>query len=234
MPIPTFPPSKEADLLQWTNDFSSLLSTLHTDVGITLPQVTTYADLSNAFANAYAVAKNPNTNSKANTAAKNNAKQAMLHGPGGAWELVNIIQAYPGTTNDHRAQLGLRIPDHEMTPIGPPKYAPTLILRSTKGRWINIRLEDVEAPDTRGKPKGVQGATVLYYIGEDMPTEFSQWVFSQNTSRTQVDVEIPGSVPAGAKVWLTALWFNNRKQSSPAALPQFTRVSDGVSYKKAA
>ncbi len=43
-----------------------------------------------------------------------------------------------------------------------------------------------------------------------------------------MDVQIPASVTAGSKVWLTAFWFNARKQSSPAALPESTRVSDGM------
>jgi hypothetical protein len=33
-------------------------------------------------------------------------------------------------------------------------------------------------------------------------------------------------VPAGTKVWITAFWFNNRKQSSPVAIAASVRVDE--------
>jgi hypothetical protein len=79
----------------------------------------------------------------------------------------------------------------------------------------------------RGKPPGVKGSSILSYVGENAPDEMSQWKFEGNTTRSTLDVEFPPTVPAGAKVWLTAFWFNPRMQSGQACTPQFTNLQYG-------
>ncbi len=229
MPVPLFPPRKDADLLSWSINFNALINASPMNYGLTLPQGAAYTVLHDAFAAAYAAAVNPNTNSKANVNAKNVAKENLLYGAGGAWELVNIVQAFPGTDDTERGQLGLRIPDVSPTPVPAPAVAPDLSIISTFGRTIKVRLRDQSNPDSRGKPEGVQGATVIYHVGETVPSDPAQWTFAMNVSRTVFDVELPASVAAASKVWLTAFWFNARKESSPAASPEYTVISDGVS-----
>jgi hypothetical protein len=228
MPIPVFPPKKDADLLSWAGNFSGLINTAPTTYGLTAAQATAFRDLFLDYQAAYSTAINPNTNSKANVGIKNNAKHTLLNATNGAWELVDIVQAFPGTTNDMREQLGLRYVDTPPTPIPAPAVAPDLSVVSSFARTIKVRLRDQENPDRRGKPNGVQGATVLYHVGETAPAEPSQWIFAMNTSRTVFDVDIPASVTAGSKVWLTAFWFNNRKEASPAATPESVRISEGL------
>jgi hypothetical protein len=143
--------------------------------------------------------------------------------------LVDIVQAFPGTTDEMRGELGLRIPDSGPTPIPAPAVAPDLSILSVMGRTVKMRLRDQENPDRRGKPDGVEGSTVLYFVGETAPADPSSWLFAMNSSKTLFDFEIPATVAAGAKVWLTAFWFNNRKQPSPAATPESMRVSEGLS-----
>ena len=75
---------------------------------------------------AYAASISPNTNSKSNTEFKNTAKDALLYGPGGAWQLVNICQAAPDMNNDLRAQLNIRIPDGSPTPVPIPTERPNI------------------------------------------------------------------------------------------------------------
>ncbi|HWB18661.1 MAG TPA: hypothetical protein VG711_00050 [Phycisphaerales bacterium] len=228
MAIPIFQPTKDSFLQTWSDNFSTLISATPTTYGLTAAQATAYATLSTAYSNAYNAVVNPNTNSKQAVITKNQAKEALLYGSGGAWALVNIVQAFPGTTNSMRGALGLRIPAPSPKPIPAPEFAPDLSIVSTAGRSVKVRLRDQENPDRRGKPDGVQGATILFYVGETAPADPAQWIFSNNTSKTSFDVEIPATVLPGAKVWLTAFWFNNRKESGPAAIPESTRVSDGL------
>lgn len=234
MPIPVFPPAKDSELLSWSDNFDTKITATPAAFGLTAGQAAAYNTLHLAYRSAYQTAINPNTNSKANVNAKKSAKQSLLYGDGGAWELVNIVQAFPGTTNIMRGELGLRIPDVSPTPIPPPEQPPLLSIMSTSGRTMTIRLRDKENPDRRGKPVGVAGATVLYYVGENTPADPSQWMFLLNESRTQFFADIPPVVPAGAKVWVTAFWFNNRKQSGPVASAESTRVDDGIGNEELA
>lgn len=229
MPVPTFPPSKDADLVTWSTNFDTLVTASAATYGLDAGQAAGYNTLHNAFVSAYNIATNPNTNSKANVNAKNVAKESLLNDANGAWELVDIVQAFPGTTDTMRGQLGLRIPDSDPTPVGAPTTAPDLSIISAFGRSIKVRLRDQLNPNTRGKPDGVQGATIIYHVGDTVPSDPAQWTFAMNVSKTTFDVELPASIAAASKVWLTAFWFNARKESSPAASPEYTYISDGLS-----
>lgn len=228
MPIPVFPPKKDSGLMLWSTNFDSMITASPTTYGLDATQATAYNVLHAAYVTAYNTATNPNTNSKANVNAKNVAKDNLLHSAGGAWELVNIVQAFPGTTDDMRGQLGLPIRDTDMTPVPPPKNAPDLSIISTFGRTIKVRLRDQDNPTKRGKPTGVQGATILYHVGDTAPTDPALWTFALNASRTTFDVEIPASVESGSTVWLVAFWFNARKESGPASSFEYTSIGDGL------
>ncbi len=228
MPIPIFPPSREGDLVAWSTNFDQHIMTSALTFGLTAPQASAYNVLHNAFVSAYNIAINPATNSRTNTIIKNNAKEELLGAENGARELVRIIQADPDTTDGMRGTLGLRVRDDIPTPVPVPDVAPSVIITGAIGRTINVRLRDQENPDSRGKPEGVQGATVVYHVGETAPADPTEWVFAMNTSRTIIDVEIPATVDAGSKVWVTAFWFNPRKESGPAGAPQSVRISDGL------
>lgn len=235
---PVFQPKRDADLLTWSINFNTKINATPTAYGLTAIQSAAYTALHGAFATAYAVSTNPNTNSKQATAAKNQAKETLLSARNGARELVRVAQAFPSITNAQRAELGLRIPSTGSSPIPAPTSAPEFAVVSTFGRTVKIRLRDADNPDRRGKPDGTEGATILMYVGESAPdtsnvgtvppSDPSSWVFLVNTSKTIVDLDIPANVAAGTKLWLTAFWFNARKQAGPAATPQSARINDGL------
>lgn len=81
MSIPTFRPSKEADLLTWSANWNQKINADSTLYGLTDPQANAYDVLHVAFEAAYAAVHNPNTNTKQATIAKNQAKEALLYGP---------------------------------------------------------------------------------------------------------------------------------------------------------
>lgn len=228
MAVPVFPCSRDVDLLSWANHFASQIASSPGAVGLTAAQAADFAALRAAFADAYALAVNPNTNSKANVNAKNQARAQLLNAPGGAKQLTAIVQAFPGVTNTMRGELGLRILDSDRTDVAAPSQPPRLSIVATVGRVSTMRLRDRSAPERRGKPAGAEGATVLYAIGETAPANLSRWYFAMNTARPVFDFTMPSDVPAGSRVWITAFWFNARKEASPAAQPVSVRVNEGL------
>lgn len=228
MSIPPFPPVKEADLVSWSTNWLEKTSASPPSFGLDDVQTASYGVLHDQWVAAYNAVHNPNTNTKQATIAKNQAKEALLYGTSGAWALTKIVQAFPGTTNAMRGELGLRLPDTEKSSAPAPSMPPNLSIVSTFARTISIRLQDQENPSRRGKPEGIEGATILYHVGEESPADPAQWSFAKNVSRTICDVTVPASIEAGSRIWLTAFWFNARKESSKAATAESTRIADGL------
>lgn len=228
MAVPPFPQTREADLLSWSTAFDTRITASPTDFGLDAAQATAYNALHSAFAAAYAIAIDPNSNSKRNVEVKNNAKQELLYGMGGAWQLVNIIQAWPAINNDLRAELNIRIPDADPTPVPVPTELPDMDVISTFGHTIKMRVHDAKG-GLRSKPAGVKGASIFFFVGDTAPSTVTEWSFAGNTTKNVFDVEVPSTTEAGAKVWLTAFWFNNRMQSGSAATPISIHIPGGVS-----
>jgi hypothetical protein len=221
-----FLPTRDGDLLTWSVNFNAKINATPTDYGLTAGQATAYTTLHDAFATAFQTASDPLTRSPANIVAKDGAKAALITS---ARQLAGIIQKYPGTTDFMRSELGLTVKDAEPSPIPPPADAPQLDVVTVSGRTVRIRLRDVANPTRRGKPAGVSGASVFSYVGATPPPDVAAWKFEGNIGVTKVDVTFPTTVEPGAQVWLTAFWFNPRKQSGPACTPVTTYLAGGLS-----
>jgi hypothetical protein len=221
----SFLPVREAELVTWSTNFNTKINATPTAYGLTAPQGTAYTTLHTAFVNAYNAANSDSTNSRSATVTKNTAKAALI---ANARLLAGIVQKYPGTTNTMRSDLGLTVRDTQPTPIPPPSTAPDIDIVSVSGNTVKLRLHDVNgSPSKRGKPAGVSGAAVFSFVGAAAPTDEGAWSFEGNASRTVVDVTFPPGTAPGAKVWFTAFWFNQRKQSGPASAPVGTNIPGG-------
>jgi hypothetical protein len=217
-------PAREASLVAFVNNFSTLITATPTAFGLTAPQATAYATLSGAFVTAYNLVQNRLTRSPANIAAKNTAKHALIVS---TRQLAQIIQKFPAITNAQRSELGLTVPNGP-SPIPPPSSEPSLEIKSVSGYTVTIRLHDSTSGSRRGKPAGVSGASVFSYVGATASPDISAWKFEGNTGVTnKITVAFPTTLAAGAQVWLTAFWFNERKQSGPACDPVGTNLQGG-------
>ena len=219
-------PQREADLVNWSTNFNTKISATPTAFGLDAAQATAYAALHTAFRNAYTAANDPATRTPNAVQTKNDAKEVLIDGPGGIRELVKVVQAYPALTNTQRVDLRITVPDAEPTPVPPPSEPPVLAVLSTLGRTVKLQLRDMADSEKRGRPEGVAGATILMFVGEDAPVDPTLWVFCLNTTRTVVDIDVPPSLAAGAKIWFTAFWRNRRDEAGPAAVPVSARIGD--------
>jgi hypothetical protein len=221
-----FIPSRENELLAWSRQFDGQINATPANFGLTPAQASAYTALHDAFAAGYANATNPTANSKANIIAKNQAKAALK---AYARMLARLVRATPEVTNAQRGQLGLTVPDPDLTPVPVPAEPPLLIVMSTSGRVVRVRLRDKFAPTRRGKPPGIAGAAILSYTGETTSARMSDWTYHGNATRTQFDVNIPSNVRPGSKVWFVAQWYNTRGERGPASTAKATYIGDGVS-----
>jgi hypothetical protein len=230
MPSKDFLPAKDAELLAWSANYSDQMLALGAAVGIQPAQQTAYAALHADFAAKLQTATEPSTRTRSSISLKNDSRTLLK---AEARELARIINAFPNTTNAQRLDLGLNARSDEPTPINPPTEPPVLEVLAAMGRTLKIRLRGIGS-EGRGKPEGVDGATVMSFVGTAPPADVMAWTFQGSTTRTTFDVEFPPTVPAGAQVWLTAFWFNPRSQSGPACAPVSAYLAGGVTGSQAA
>jgi len=228
MPNSTYLPSRDADFALWTNQFEAYISANAALIGLLPAQVSAFSALNATWTAALATATAKVTRTEGSIEAKNAAKAELIDGPNGIRQLVDIIQAFPGTTDTMRVDMGITVRDVEPTPVPPPEFAPVLSVQMSIGRVVKLRLRDAENADRRGKPDGTDGATVLMFVGENPPQSALQWSMLFNTSKTLVDIDLPDTIEPGTRVWFSAFWFNQRKESGPTAEPVSVRTADGL------
>ncbi|MFN3167227.1 MAG: hypothetical protein ACE37H_09220 [Phycisphaeraceae bacterium] len=220
----TYLPVKDADLLTWSQNFLDRLGADPAGYGLTVEQAAAYGTAQSAYADAFALANQSTTRTPASVQAKNTARVALVTL---IRELVDICQAWPGMTNDKRAELQITVRDNTPTPVPVPEEAPNIDILSVSGYTIMLRLHNGDST-SRAKPEGVKGATLFSFVGDAPPTDLSAWKFEGNvTTTTRLAVTVPGTVAAGSKVWLTSFWFNTRAESGPATQPVSTNIQGG-------
>ena len=200
----------------------SLISTGFASYGLTNSQATAFGSLNTALQSAYSDAVNPSTRTPVSIEAKTLALNAMR---ANAILLAKIIYATATVNDSQLVALGL-LPRSSRSPVPAPSVAPDIDVVSVGGNTVRIRLHQAGST-RRGKPVGVDGASVFSFVGSTPPDEMSEWKFEGVTAKTVVNIVFgPATVP-GAKVWFTAFWFNERKQSGPAATPVGTNIPGG-------
>jgi hypothetical protein len=206
-----FPPS-DSGLLAWSLNFSTLITA-----------TPAYASVHAAFGTALA-ACDPNSRNKSAVAAKNTARNTLKTQ---ARALASTINGTLTVTVAQKIALGIP-PRATPSPVPAPSSAPALDVLSVSGWTVTVRLHDSTSGSKRGKPPGVIGASVFSYTGATPPTDISAWKFEGNAGKvTKIEVAFANTLAAGAQVWLTAFWFNGRKQSGPACSPVSTNLQGG-------
>lgn len=220
-----FPPRQDAELAAYTPLFSAKITATPTAFGLVAADATAFATVSTAWVNAYNLAVDPSTRTKATVAAKNLAKANVLIS---LRSLAKRIEATPTVTVAQKETLGIPAHDTKPSPIPAPAVAPQLTVVSAVGNVVRLRLEDASAPARRGKPDGVGGAAVFSFTGDAPPASLGDWTFEGNSTRTTFDVAFPADVPPGTKAWFCACWFNPRLQNGPACAAVPTYIPGGV------
>ena len=215
-------PRTDNGLLSWSLNFSTKITATPTTFGLTAAQATAYATVHANYAAALA-ASDPTLRNRSSTAAKNMARAALKLA---AEQSVSLVNGTPSVTNAMKISLGINV-RAVPTPIPAPSAAPGLDVVSVSAWTVKIKLHDATSSAKRGKPAGTSGASVFSFVGAAAPADLGSWQFEGNTGRTSVDVVFANTNPPGAKVWLTAFWFNGRKQSGPSSTPVGANLPGG-------
>ena len=216
-----FIPRRDAEFRDWSGNFVQQTNADPSQWGLTPAQSTQYASLHDAFASAYRIASDPGTRTAPSIMGKNAARGELERY---ARLLVRIIQATPGVTDQQKVELRITVRDVNPSPVPRPHESPRVFVKLLHGSTVRITLRSADSP-RKGKPAGIAGAMVYSFVGDTPPDSLSQWNLEGGTTRTTMDITFgPTGIFPGAKVWITAYWYNPRAQRGPAAQPKSTYI----------
>jgi hypothetical protein len=227
-------PTKDVLLVDWSTNADTRLTASPATYGTTAAVATQYTAVHDPFVTAYnnlVAARSAGTRSQALTAIKDAAKLALLDF---ARPLYKTIQANTDVTDAAKIELGIVVPDTTNTPQPVPGFAPGLDIVAVNGGLLKVRLFDPAHPTRKRIPDGVNGATIMSFVGPTAPADPGAYKYEGSTSRTTVDILFPETVAPGTQVWLTAFFFNERKQNGPACAPVGAVINYGGSMPMAA
>lgn len=116
MPVKDYIPSKEGDLVPWTENFIAVANTNLATLGLVASDITNLTTKKSDYSVKLNTAIAKQAESKAATEAKNTQKDVMVDS---IRSLARQIQARPGVPDNLKAQLGLNVPDPSPTPSNP-------------------------------------------------------------------------------------------------------------------
>lgn len=227
----SFVPSNDQEFRVFVENLSNQVTADPTSLGLSAAIAQTLADKVSIFSGLLETATHPATRGGSTILAKDIARYDDLEPY--VRQIARMIQGQITVTDQQRFDLGLTIRDATPSPQPVPGFSPQVSVVSVSGRTARIRLKDSQDTTRRGRPDDVIGATIMTYVGSDTPTPTSDWKLQTNTGRTLVDVTFPETVPAGALVWISACWFNNRKESGPMSAPLSTNLPGGAQAQAA-
>jgi hypothetical protein len=215
-------PTSDDGLLAWSLNLLDLITATPTAFGLVAADASSYQTVHDAYASALA-ACDPSQRNKTATVAKNQARTNLK---AAATLLANKVYSTSTVTDAQKVELGIP-PRSSPTTIGVPASAPVLEVILVMAWMARIRLRAASGA-SRGKLPGTAGASVFSFVGAEPPTDIASWKFEGSVGRVnKIDVSFDSELPAGTKVWLTAFWFNGRKQSGPACAPVSVNLPGG-------
>ncbi len=130
---------------------------------------------------------------------------------------VRQIQTFPGTTDAHRGNLGITIPDPTRTRIGAPTSRPLVKVDFSKRLVHRVAFVDEKTPKRRARPRGVMGAEVWVKVtapGDPPPTGPGDLSFLMLSTRSPAVAEYAGA-DAGKTAHYMVRWLSSRGEPGP-------------------
>jgi hypothetical protein len=226
-------PRADSRLVNFSTNFNDRINLSASTYDLSPLQASTYTGYHDSFVAAYSAlvaARESGIRSESLTATKDAAKQSLL---GYARQLYAQVRSSLTVPDAAKIELGVRL-RRAPSPRPIPGSAPRLTVVSVDGCVVKIRLSDPAHPTHKRLPDFANGAILMSYVGETAPTSPGDYNLQGATSRSTLDVIFPVTLAPGTKVWLTAAWFNDRKQLGPACNPVGATINYGGSMRMAA
>lgn len=204
-------PSRDADLLTWSQAFSAQVTATPTAFGLVAGQATTLAGFVTAYASALALATNDSTRTRATVALKDTAKANLLFN---IRTLVAVVQGYPAITPTQLSALGLTVRSDTRTPIDAPATSPLVSINGIVNYNARIVIADENTPSARRRPFGVVGMQLWTKAGGTAPVGIEGMTYAGLFTRTPTQFTVEGAA-LGQLLWMRGTWVDAKGQTGP-------------------
>jgi hypothetical protein len=214
----------DATMVAGSASFSALINADAEAFGLTEEQAEAFSQINAELQNAFRAVKEPSTRSPVAVARKNILIKAMQRS---AKNLSAIVRAKPGITDPQLISLGL-LPRTRRTRRNAPGAPPAVRVLSVRERVVKIRVCDRDSGSGRSKPFAATGSLIFSYVGEQPPTDPSEYRYECFAPRTTTRITFPSGVRSGATIWLSARWVTARAEMSVASAPICFNLQGGA------
>ncbi|MFH0888913.1 MAG: hypothetical protein V1871_06875 [Planctomycetota bacterium] len=221
-------PESDAEFNEWLAGFTAYIAAHYAELGLSATDKDNIVAANNDWKrdfSAHITAKNAARGAKGG---KNNTRKMA---ESLARNLAQRSTVYPGTTNAHRASMGITVPDTNPTQTAPEYVAsldPPLLLLDWSGRGQVVIHFGVNPGNEKenAKPMDIAGVKIWYRIKTGLPAEASaqagSWTFVaddtnspyvHNLAAVQRTVQAGLAITEPISVEYKAQWFDKKMRT---------------------
>lgn len=211
-PMSDFIPAPDGQFDNWQENYFNFADEHINDLGLDRSDIDILNDAKALWQTTYIDQAAAHSAARAATAAKKAAKAdyiALLR------SYTRQIQANPIVTNALREGLGITVPDTDISPIAPPKSAPTLHVDISQRFHHTIKFYN--ADNGRGKPAGAASVEIWFRAGEE-PAGPDQLTYAGLASGFTYERKFT-SANANQPIYYMARWMNAKGEPGPWSEP---------------
>lgn len=165
---PSYIPQRDNDLSLWSLNFTTLLTAVPANYGLTAPDAVIVANVVNPFITALNVATDPGTRTSATIATKDATKSAML---AIVRPYAQRIKLSAAVSDARKIAIGVGIRDTTPSPVPTPTTQPLMSIVAATPLQHEIRYADALTPDKRHKPFGAVALLIFISVGTVAPAD---------------------------------------------------------------
>jgi hypothetical protein len=216
-----FLPHKEAELIDWLDNFTGKLQANAAKWQVPQPEVDEIAALAADFKAKHAACAGPDR-SKTLVEEKDEAKAALTAKIRG---MVKFRFANPAIPDADRVSAGLHAHDTTRTSIGVPDTRCLITdLKPLGGFRVELYFQDEAAPGSRAIPYGCNGALLNYAYGPEKITDYARLVHSKLLTANPFTLLLPPGAE-GAFLSAACRWQNNKGELGPWSEIMYIAIS---------
>jgi hypothetical protein len=204
-------PSGDAEFNTWQANFINNLNTNRTAFGLSTADLTAITGTQGEWTGAYDALVAARAAAEGAQQAKRDARETY---EAALRSMAKRVQSSAGTTDRHRAELGLNVQQGARVSTGVPTTRPVAQVDTGQRLRHTISFFDESTPNSRAKPAGAMGCEIWSKVGDPAPTDPGQLHFLGLDTSTPYMVQFGGE-DAGKTAYYMLRWVNSKGEQGP-------------------